>query len=153
VTWEDALVQDMNQAAQRTAERSAHLARTMAAREVKIAELWRRIDLILERVNSRVPAGGQHFTCEESADRTRRTVRFGARTLAFEVEPLVYDTWRNEPAFYPGGLARVYVEPPARDLTALFCAVSDEGARWLVMPTGHPLTDEIIVLLLRTLLT
>lgn len=152
MTWEDALVQDMNQAAQREAERSAHLARTMAARNVKIADLWRRIDLILERVNSRVPTEGPRFTCEENAEGTRRVVRFGSRTLAFQVEPLVYDTWRNEPAFYPGGLARVYVDPPARDLSSLFCAVSDEGARWLVMPTGHPLTDEIIVLLLRTLL-
>jgi hypothetical protein len=142
----------MNQAAQRAGERSAHLGRTMAARNVKIAELWRRIDLILGRVNGRVPADGPRFICEDNAEGTHRTVRFGPRALSFQVEPLVYDTWRNEPAFYPGGLARVYVDPPARDLSSIFYAVSDEGARWLVMPTGHHLTDEIIVLLLRTLL-
>jgi hypothetical protein len=142
----------MNQAAQRAAERTSHVGRTMAARKVKIAELWRRLDLMLERVNGRVPTEGPRFICEDNAEGTHRTVRFGSRTLTFQVEPLVYDTWRNEPAFYPGGLARIYVDPPARDLSSLFCAVSDDGARWLIMPTGQPLTDEIIVLLLRTLL-
>lgn len=152
MTWEDTLLQDMQRAEQRTAQRAADIARAVAARDVKIAELWRRIDLIVDRVNDRTPAGARRFESVQSDDCTCKTISYGERKLIFQVEPLVFDTWRNEPAFYPGGLARVFVDPPARDLTELFCAVTDEGARWLVMPTCRLVNDEIVATVLRMLL-
>lgn len=98
------------------------------------------------------PRGGRRLHSEESADPASKAIFYGGRRLLFEVEPLAYDTWRNEPAFSPGGLARVFVDPAARDLSSLFCALSDEGARWLILPGRRPLTDETIGQLLRALI-
>ena len=153
VTWEDDLAREMSVAERRASQRAADMARALAARDVKIAELWRLIDMVIERVNARVPPGSHCFHSEQTADPLSKAVFYGGRRLLFEVEALAYDTWRNEPAFCPGGLARVFVDPAARDLTALFCAISDEGTRWLVMPTCRPVTDETIGRLLRALLT
>src|SRR3954447_26742793 len=143
----------MSVAERRASQRAADIARALAARDVKIAELWRLIDMVIERVNARVPPGSHRFQSEQTEDPLSKAVFYGGRRVLFEVEALGYDTRANEPAFCPGGLARVFVDPPARDLTALFCAISDEGMRWLVMPTCRPVSDETIGLLLRALLT
>lgn len=152
MTWEDELARQMGQAEQRATRRAEGVARALAARDTQIAELWCAIDRVVERVNARVAPGGRRLHSEESADPASKAVFYGGRRLLFEVEPLAYDTWRNEPAFSPGGLARVFVDPAARDLSSLFCALSDEGARWLILPGRRPLTDETIGQLLRALI-
>lgn len=151
--WEDDLARDMEKAESRVIRHADAVARTVAAREAKIAELWRSIDRVTERVNDRVPLGRRRFRIEDTTGPLTKAVFYGGRRVLFEVEPLAHDTWRNEPAFCPGGLARVYVNPAARGLTMLFCAVSDEGPQWLVMPSRRPLTDETIGVLLRMLLS
>jgi len=155
MSWEEYLAREMGHAEDRAAQRADAIARTLAARETKIKDLWRLIDLVIARANSRVPDGRHRFQSEETdgPGPITKTVYYGGRRLLFEVEALAYDAWRNEPAFYPGGLARVFVEPHARDLTSLFCAISDDGARWLIMPTRRPLGEETIVTLLRVLLS
>ena len=152
MTWEDELTYEMLQADLHSADRPAAIARFLAAREYKIAELWRLFDQVIARVNARVPPGSRQFSSEESTAPPAKSGFYGERRLRLEVEALRYDTARREPAFYPGGLARVYVEPSAQDLTDLFCAVSPEGVRWLAMPARQPVTEETISRLLRALL-
>jgi hypothetical protein len=151
VTWEDELAREMGQAERQSSRRAEGIARALAARDAQIVDLWGTIDRVVARVNARVLPAGRRFHAEESADPPSKAVFYGGRRLLFEVEPLAYDTWRNEPAFYPGGLARVFVDPTARDLSSLFCAVSADGPRWLVMPASRPVTDELIGRLLRVL--
>ncbi len=153
VGWEDDLACDMEKAESQVIRHADAVARTLAARDAKIADLWRSIDRVTERVNDRVPLGRRRFRIEDTARPLTKAIFYGGRRVLFEVEPLAHDTWRNEPAFCPGGLARVYVDPAARDFTMLFCAVSDEGPHWLVMPSRRPLTDEMIGALLRVLLS
>jgi len=153
VTWEDELAREMGEAERRVSQRAAGIARALAARDARITELWRTIDRVVASVNARVGPGGRHFHTEESTEPSSKAIFYGGRRLLFEVEALAYDTWRNEPAFYPGGLARIFVDPPARDLASLFCAISAEGAQWLVMPAGQPVTDKTIGQLLRVLLS
>jgi hypothetical protein len=153
VTWQDELAREMGEAERRASQRSADIAKAMAAREVKIAELWRLVDRVIEGANARVPEGGRRFHSEETDSPRSKAIFYGGRRLLLEVEALAYDRWRNEPAFYPSGLARVYVDPPARDATAFFCAVSAEGARWVVMPTRRQVGEATIAALLRALLS
>jgi len=153
VGWEDDLAHDMEKAENQVVRHADAMARTLAARDAEIADLWRSIDRVTEKVNERVPLGRRRFHIENTTSPLTKAIFYGGRRILFEVEPLVHDAWRNEPAFYPGGLARVYVHPVARDFTMLFCAVSDEGPHWLVMPSRHPLTDETIGALLRLLLS
>jgi len=152
-SWEDSLAREMGQAEQRAAQRAAAVARAVAARDTGIAELWGLIDRVVDRVNRRVGPDGRRFHREEVVSPPSKAIYYGGRRLLFEVEALAYDAWHNEPVFCPGGLARIHVDPPARDLTALFYAVSSEGARWLVMPTRRRVTDETIGTLLRVLLS
>ena len=152
MNWEEDMAREMRQAEDRVSQRAEALTRTMAARNVKIAELWRLIDTVVDRVNSRVALGRHRFRIEETQQPPTKGVFYGGRRILFEVEALAYDTWRSEPVFYPGGLARVFVEPAGRDLSALFCVVSEEGARWLTVPARRPVTDETIAALLRVLL-
>ncbi len=151
MAWEDELARRMGQTERRAGQRAEGIAKALATRDAQIAELWLLIDRVVDRVNARVGPDGRRLRTEESVAPASKAVFYGGRRLLFEVESLAYDTWRNEPAFYPGGLARVFVDPSARDLSALFCAVSDEGARWLVMPARQPVTDETIGQLLRVL--
>ena len=153
MAWEDELARQMSQAERQAAQRAEGITRALAARDAQIAELWRLIDRVVDRVNARVGPGGRRLQTEESSGPPSKAIFYGGRRLLFEVESLAYDTWRNEPAFYPGGLARVFVDPAARDLTSLFCAISDEGARWLIMPAGRVVTDETIGQLLRVLIS
>jgi len=153
VTWEDELAREMGQAERRASQRAEGIAKALAERDAQIAKLWRMIDRVVARVNARVAPGAHSFHTEESTEPSSKVIFYGGRRLLFEVEALAYDTWRNEPAFYPGGLARVFVDPRARDLASLFCAISADGAGWLVMPAGQPVTDEIIGQLLRILLS
>lgn len=151
--WEDDLARAMEGAERRAAQRAEAIARAAAAREAAITALWRRIDAVIERINARVPKGGRRFHSEESEGPRTKVVFFGGRRLLFEVEALAYDTWRNEPVFYSDGLARVFVDPPARDLNALFCAITEQGPRWVVQPDRAPVTDETLGALLRVLVT
>ncbi len=151
MTWEDELAREMGHAERQASRRAEGIARALAARDTQIVELWGMIDRVVARVNARVTPGGRSFHAEESTNPPSKAVFYGGRRLLFEVEPLAYDTWRNEPAFYPGGLARVFVDPTARDLSSLFCAVSADGPHWLVMPASRPVTDELIGQLLRVL--
>ena len=152
MTWEDELTTEMLHVEQQNANRAATIARFVAAREHKIAGLWQLIDDVVARVNTRVPPGGRQFRSEESTTPRAKTVIYGERRLRLEVEALRYDTARQEPAFYPDGLARVYVEPSAQDLSEFFCAVSPEGVQWLALPTRQPVTQETVSMLLRALL-
>ncbi len=153
VTWQDDLAREMGEAERRVSQRSTDIAKAMAAREVKIAELWRLVDRVIAAVNARAPEGGRRFYSEEATAPRSKAIFYGGRRLLLEVEALAYDRWRNEPAFYPGGLARVYVDPPARDATAFFCTISEDGARWVVMPARRPVGEETIAALLRALLS
>ena len=153
MTWEDDLAREMGHAERQSSRRAEGIARALAARDAQIVELWGMIDRVVARVNARVTPGGRRFHAEESTNPPAKAVFYAGRRLLFEVEPLVYDTWRNEPAFYPGGLARVFVDPTARDLSSLFCAVSADGPHWSVMPASRPVTDELIGQLLRVLVT
>ncbi len=152
MTWEDELAREMGHAERQASRRAEGIARALAARDAQIVELWGMIDRVVARVNARVTPGGRRFHAEESADPPSKAVFYGGRRLLFEVESLAYDTWRNEPAFYPDGLARVFVDPTARDLSSLFCAISTAGPHWLVMPASRPVTDELIGQLLRVLI-